>query len=141
MTFRFKRLAGALALAVCTTGLTAAVATPAFASAKVHGCPSGAVCVYPRNAGWNGGHPERGGVYFSYGAHNLHDQLGYHYVLNNQYIDNRSGWPMVSLMTGYNGSGKASDVLDPVDGIGLRKNGSWVNFNLTPINSLYLWDR
>jgi hypothetical protein len=57
------------------------VATPASAT-TVQGCPSGAVCIYPQNAGWNGGHPSL--IFFSYGYHNLTNQFGTHRFYNHQ---------------------------------------------------------
>ena len=46
------------------------------------GCPSGAVCIYPQDAGWNNGHPSDS--YYSYGPHNLVNQFGTHRIFNNQ---------------------------------------------------------
>ncbi len=57
--------------------------TPAQAAgATIHGCPSGAVCIYPQNAGWNNDKPSF--EFFSYGAHNLSNQVGRHYVLSTE---------------------------------------------------------
>lgn len=46
------------------------------------------------------GDPHPTNVYWSYGAHNLSNQHGDHYVFNNQY-----GGASMSLCTGYNGVG------------------------------------
>jgi hypothetical protein len=49
---------------------------------EYEGCPYGAVCIYPRDKGWNNGKPSN--VYWSYGVHKLYNQIGNHYVFNNQ---------------------------------------------------------
>lgn len=95
----------------------------ASAAGTYKGCPYGAVCIYPQNAGWNGGHPERGGVYFSYGAHNLSNQFGNHYVFNNQY-----GGASVTLNKGYNGRSPYFDI----------NQFTYCPCNLTPTNSITL---
>ena len=67
-------------LAASFIGTTAAQAKPA--GSTYEGCKYGYVCIYPENKGWNGGHPSN--TYYTYGAHNLSNQLGHHYVFNNQ---------------------------------------------------------
>lgn len=47
-----------------------------------NGCPSGAVCVYSED-GWYNADPEH--IYTAYGAHELHNEFGGHYVFNNQH--------------------------------------------------------
>jgi len=93
--------------AVAVAGsLMAVSAGPASASANAdyYGCPYGAVCIY------NGADPnsgiESGGVYWAYGPHNLSNQFGYHYVVNNQY-----GGAWVELCTGYNGTGRGESII------------------------------
>ena len=67
--------------AVTTVGATSAQAQPT--DGTYEGCPYGAVCIYPQNAGWNNGQPSD--FFYSYGAHNLSNQYGTHVVFNNQY--------------------------------------------------------
>ncbi|MFC8914963.1 hypothetical protein E2C00_17055 [Streptomyces sp. WAC05374] len=74
-------LSAATALVVFTT--PGAQAAPAASS---YGCPSGAFCIYPQNAGWNNGVPSN--VYWSRGVHPLYNQYGTHTVFNNQ----TDGW-------------------------------------------------
>jgi hypothetical protein len=69
------------------------------------------------------GDPHPTNVYWSYGAHNLSNQYGDHYVFNNQY-----GGASMSLCTGYNGVG--CHVALEVQEIG--------SFNLTHYNSVTL---
>ncbi|UIJ34318.1 hypothetical protein [Allobranchiibius sp. GilTou73] len=101
----------------------AVVAPAAHAGGTYEGCPYGAVCIYPQNAGWNGGHPEAGGVYWSYGAHNLSNQYGNHYVFNNQY-----GGARMAFNYGYNGTHRRSTM----------NAYTYVDLDLYPINSITL---
>lgn len=118
------------------------VATPAHASGTVHGCPSGAVCIYPQNAGWNGDRPSI--EFWSYGAHNLSSQVGHHYVVNNQ-ITTGTGPAYVDLMSGYDGHGSAITTVENYDwrsyldmpGYNHSQHG-WLDVDLTPINSVVL---
>lgn len=141
--FTTRRVISTLAgLAVAST-LGFAGSSPAQAAgATIHGCPSGAVCVYPQNAGWNGDKPSL--EFFSYGAHNLSNQVGHHYVLNNQYDwvpPGGQGWAaaMVSGATGYNGGGTWSWTFINYIHRGAGGDAAWGNPDLTPINSLDLW--
>jgi hypothetical protein len=84
------------------------------------GCPSGAVCVYP-NAGWNGDRPSL--VFWSYGAHNLSNQTGTKRILNNQ-VDGAGA----RTCTGFDGKGCQ----------GVLKPPTFIDVNLTPINSIVL---
>ncbi|MFI9029560.1 hypothetical protein [Streptomyces sp. NPDC053560] len=106
--------------ALATVGMSTANAAPAAGSLR--GCPSGAVCVYPQNAGWNNDRPSL--VFYSYGAHNLSNQVGQHYVLNNQ-----TGGATARTCTGYNGTGDCQGFIQP---------GYYVDKDLTPINSILL---
>ncbi|NBM18188.1 hypothetical protein [Streptomyces sp. GC420] len=117
-----KIMRGAAALA------TTAAAVLAFSSAaeakpaadEWYGCPYGAVCIYPQNQ-----NPpvSPSHTYWSYGAHNLSNQVGNHWVLNNQY-----GGASASLCTGYNGVGCNETI---PEGVGVYRD-------LTPINSITL---
>lgn len=130
-----KTTAGLLTAATIVAA-GALAAGPASASGAVHGCPYGAVCVYPQNAGWNGNSPSL--EYWSYGAHNLSNQVGNHVVLNNQYPTGGSGWTEAGLDTGYNGTGSETMVLAPYDKAP-GQGESWATVNLTPINSIVLF--
>ncbi|MEU3341313.1 hypothetical protein [Streptomyces sp. NPDC006668] len=115
---------GAAALAIATAAVAAIGTSSAQASDRtVYGCPGGAVCIYPRDADIHNSTPTN--IYYSYGAHNLSNQFGNHYVLNNQY---GSANATAQLCNGYNGA-------DCVITIGLNELGV---YNLTPINSVVL---
>lgn len=118
---RVFRAAAATVFAVgALTGISATSAQ-ASATAATEGCPYGAVCIYPQNAGWNGGHPSL--FFYSYGAHNLSNQLGTHRIYNNQ-----SGGATMRTCTGYNGTGCQ----------GYLPANNYLDKNLTPINSITL---
>lgn len=108
----------AAALAFAFGALTTVGATTA--QAQDTGCPEGAVCIY-EGASWNGGHPEH--VYWSYGAHNLDNEVGVHRILNNQ-----TGGATMRTCTGYNGTG-CQGYLHP---------NTYIDKDLTPINSITL---
>ncbi len=112
------------AAALVAAGGTSVLAAPtAQAGGTYEGCPYGAVCIYPALKGWNNGHPEAGGIFWSRGAHNLSHQYGVHRVFNNQY----NHW-YATLDKHYGGG-------DPV----FRINEYYVtDYNLTPINSITL---
>ena len=103
--------------------LTAGPASAATSSGSYDGCPYGAACIYKSSTPGSG--IESGGIYYSYGAHNLSGQYGYHYVVNNQY-----GGAWVALCKGYNGTGGWLDVIYRAPAGG--------NFYLTPVNSIEL---
>ncbi|KOU20564.1 hypothetical protein ADK52_25980 [Streptomyces sp. WM6372] len=116
-----KMIRGAAALA---TAAAAVVALSGSADAKPAddwaGCPYGSVCIYPQdqNPAVKPSH-----VFTSYGAHNLSNQYGRHWVLNNQY-----GGATASLCTGYDGKGCGSPIAQ----------GTGVYADLGPINSITL---
>jgi hypothetical protein len=128
-----RRMMKALAAATFATGAMAAltVAAPAAQAAGTtatkatggtyQGCPYGAVCIYPRDKGWNNGRPSN--IYWSYGVHKLSNQIGNHVVFNNQY-----GGAKAYLCKTYSGT-----------------NCVWYfpqytanNYGMTPINSIVL---
>ncbi|MEU2396130.1 hypothetical protein [Streptomyces sp. NPDC007369] len=84
------------------------------------GCPYGSVCIYPENQN-PAVKPTH--VFTRYGAHNLSNQFGNHWVLNNQY-----GGATARLCTGFNGVGCGAPIGE----------GRGVYANLTPINSITL---
>ncbi|MET9322814.1 hypothetical protein ABZX75_21845 [Streptomyces sp. NPDC003038] len=116
-----KMTRGAAALATAAAALIAlsgpAGAQPADAWA---GCPDGAVCIYPQNQ-----NPavKPSHIYYRYGAHNLVNQHGNHWVLNNQ-----TGGATANLCTGSNGAGCG----------GAIAAHTGVYADLTPINSIRL---
>ncbi|GGX20210.1 hypothetical protein [Streptomyces noursei] len=110
-------VAGTAAAAVLTIGTAGAAPASTWA-----GCPDGAVCVYPQGQD-PAATPSL--TFWSYGAHNLSGQVGYHWVLNNQY-----GGAHAQLCTGYNGTGDCYHDMAP-------QNGWWTD--LTPVNSIVLY--
>ncbi|MFB6888523.1 hypothetical protein ACFCX4_04305 [Kitasatospora sp. NPDC056327] len=116
---RIMHATAALALAaaaVTTVGSSGARA----ADGPWDGCPYGAVCIYPQDSDTDRPPTD---VLWSYGAHNLRNQNGWHWVLNNQ-----SGGAHAHLCTGYNGTGCGYDLPAQVA----------VYADLTPINSITL---
>ncbi|WP_327400056.1 hypothetical protein OG194_07465 [Streptomyces sp. NBC_01288] len=116
------------AAATFATAATALVAMSGAAQAKPadetpwDGCPSGAVCIYGEGVvPANNPHPTN--VYYSYGAHNLSNQFGQHWILNNQ-----TGGASASLCNGSNGTNCTTTIA--------QDNGLRVDF--TPINSITL---
>lgn len=91
-------------------------------AATYQGCPSGYACLYPQNAGWNGGHPEH--TYYRYRSYNLSNEYGTHRFFNNQ-----TGSARAYGCTGWNGTGTCPLEIAP-----------WVytDWNFTPINSIVL---
>ncbi|MFC3997543.1 hypothetical protein ACFOVU_16540 [Nocardiopsis sediminis] len=113
--------AAVLMFAVGAFTTIGAAGASAAQTADTRGCPSGAVCVYPQDAGWNNDRPEL--VLYTYGAHNLTNMVGQHYVFNNQ-----TGGATARTCTGYNGTG-CEGFLSP---------NSYIDKNMTPINSIVL---
>lgn len=109
-------LASALALPMALTATAADAAT-------VHGCPSGYVCIYPQNAGWNNDHPSN--TYYNYGCYKLYNQYGTHRVLNNQ-----TGYAPTDGYTSSNCSTGFSYYI--------ASGGAWADVDLTPVNSIDL---
>ncbi|MET9467117.1 hypothetical protein ABZY44_20400 [Streptomyces sp. NPDC006544] len=116
-----KMIRGAAAFATATAAVVAlsgaAGAQPANPWA---GCPDGAVCIYPQNQ-----NPavKPSHVFYSYGAHNLSNQYGNHWVLNNQ-----TGGAGARLCTGSNGVNCGNSIAQ----------GTGVYADLGPINSITL---
>ncbi|MER7754483.1 hypothetical protein [Kitasatospora sp. NPDC097643] len=116
---RITHVAAALALAAAAlTTLTAGSAGAADGSWA--NCPYGAVCVYPQN---QDPAASPSAVYWSYGAHNLSNQYGNHWVLNNQ-----SGGAHAHLCRGSGGADCVYDIA--------AQHGVW--YDLGPINSITL---
>lgn len=119
-----RMIAKAVTAAAFAAGVmvTAGLTTSAQAAGGTYeGCPYTAVCIYPQNAGWNGGHPSL--FYYSFGAHNLSNQFGNHVIFNNQ-----SGGATMRTCTGSNGTGCQ----------GYLGAYQYMTKNLTPINSITL---
>jgi hypothetical protein len=111
----------ALASTIGSVVVLGTAAAPAEAAATYQGCPAGYVCLYPQNAGWNGGHPSF--KWFRYGSYNLVNQFGTHRFLNNQ-----TGGAVAQNCKGYNGT----------NCLGVQPAGSWWDWDYTPINSVRL---
>lgn len=88
-----------------------------------HGCPAGYFCIYPGES-WNNDTPSH--RYVKYGCYNLSNQIGNHYIANNQ-----TGGAHVDFFTGYNCTGTE----DHDDVPALWWSAPW---NLTPVNSIRL---
>ncbi len=116
---KLRRSAIVAAALIALLSLTQAP-TPAYA-AEYQGCPDGWVCLYPQNAGWNGGHPSH--KWFRYGSYDLSNQLGIHRFLNNQ-TGGAKAW------TCRNYGGTNCPTYQPA--------GTWWDYDFTPINSVKL---
>ncbi|MFJ3220467.1 hypothetical protein ACIPLC_31660 [Kitasatospora sp. NPDC086801] len=110
----------ALATAALTALTTLGAGSAGAADGSWAGCPYGAVCVYPQNQDPASAPSE---VYWSYGAHNLSNQYGNHWVLNNQ-----SGGAHAHLCQGSGGGSCVYDIP--------AQKGVW--YDLGPINSITL---
>jgi hypothetical protein len=110
-----------IAVSVATAALMAVGATSAQAVETWEGCPAGAVCIYPEGAGFNNGRPSH--AFFSYGAHDLENQFGTHYIINNQ-VDGAKA----RTCTGFDGAGCE----------GFMNPQTVLIKDLTPINSIVL---
>jgi hypothetical protein len=119
-----RKLATLVGLAA-TVGAVQTATVASAQAATVHGCPSGAFCIYP-GADWNQDRPEY--VFFSYGAHNIYNEYGWHNTYNNQYEDPPGTYPpSVAYCYGPNGTGGAQFANNY-----LGEGG----FDATPINSI-----
>jgi hypothetical protein len=119
-----KIVRAAVAIAAGAVTFSGVAAPPAQAEATVQGCAAGYVCIYPQNAGWNGGRPSL--RFYQYGTYNLSGQFGIHRYFNNQvgtWAETAAYW-----CTGYNGGGTCGRV----------EKGQWEDLNLTPVNSVIL---
>jgi hypothetical protein len=116
------RSAAALVLAASAAMTVGATDARAAATGPTAGCPDGAVCIYPRDAAFNGNRPSH--ALFSFGAHNLSNQFGNHIVFNNQVEGARA-----RACTGRDGTGDCQK---------LPNAERPVIVDLTPINSIVL---
>ncbi|MGW6723983.1 hypothetical protein [Streptomyces sp. NPDC054995] len=105
--------------AVLTLGGTA-TANVAQAAGTIHGCPSGAVCLYP-GAGWNGDKPSH--AFYAYGTHKIYDQYG-----TKRWFNNQTGGAKAYRCKGSNGT----------DCGGNQVAGTYYDYDFTPINSVKL---
>lgn len=96
-----------------------------------HGCPYGAVCIYPANTGWNGDRPKY--AFYSYAGHNISNEYGTHRVADNQY-----GAHSVGECAGYNGTGGLANVYGVIADGAPRYAPVYWDGNLTPVNSFDL---
>lgn len=128
---RIRALAVAGAVAAGAASVTTSVAQAHRISGTAgHKCPYGAFCIYPKRWTWKTG-PEKHGVFYRYGAHNLHGQYGWHLIYNNQYRDGgfNAG---ANLCLGYNGRG--GEDMGPLT----RERWAAMAY-LTPVNSVTLF--
>ncbi|GAB1689089.1 hypothetical protein [Krasilnikovia sp. M28-CT-15] len=116
-----KRIATAIVGSAASAALLLGTTATAAQAATYQGCPDGYVCLYPENAGWNGGHPSY--KWYYYGSYNLSNQYGIHRIYNNQ-----TGGAKAWLCNGWNGTN--CPVYQPA--------GSYSDTNFTPINSVKL---
>jgi hypothetical protein len=80
-------------------------------------------------------------------VHNLSNQIGRHYVLNNQYDTDSAGYWLAVFCYGYAGPNPqcSGTVLPPYihqpwQWTSEYSGGSWGNFDLTPINSISIYE-
>lgn len=120
-----KKLSGALVSAALTAtalcGLSGAAQATSTPAASSHGCPSGAVCIYPDDS-WSG---DPTYVFWSYDTHRIYNQYGDHRIFNNQ-----TGNAWASLSRSSNGDAPISYIAP----------GNYTDENLTPINAVNLFD-
>lgn len=120
-------LAGVLAVSTVGALTSAANADPVAGSdadaAASHGCASGYFCIYATDATWNSGHPEY--AFYYYGAHNIYNQYGDHWVYNHQ-----TGGAQVIFCAKADGDGAAET--------GIDTPGYSHLWDLTPVNSIVL---
>ncbi|MEU0677040.1 hypothetical protein ABZ330_29900 [Streptomyces sp. NPDC006172] len=121
MRTKLRALLGASAATATVVGTMLAGAGTAHA-ATLYGCPSGAVCVYAQDQPASSSTLTH--AYYSYGAHNLSNQEGWHWVINNQ-----TGGASTTMCYGYNGGNCTGTTIAA---------GSWSAENLSPINSIRL---
>ncbi|MFJ8351737.1 hypothetical protein ACIQ9J_36430 [Streptomyces sp. NPDC094153] len=103
--------------AVLAFGGTANAAT---AAATIHGCPSGAVCLYP-GPSWSNDNPTY--IFYSYGAHKIYNQFGMKRFYNNQ-----TGGAIARNC--YDADGKNCG--------GIQRAGTYYDYDYTPYNSILL---
>ncbi|MFF4079197.1 hypothetical protein ACIO87_23450 [Streptomyces sp. NPDC087218] len=104
---------------VLTLGGSAAAAE-AGAAATIHGCPSGAVCLYP-NGSWANDKPTY--IFYSYGAHKIYNQYGIKRIYNHQ-----------------TGGATARNCYDAAGNNcgGYQKADTYADYDYTPYNSIRL---
>ncbi|MFF9592967.1 hypothetical protein ACF1FX_27805 [Streptomyces sp. NPDC014646] len=111
------------AAAVLATGSVLSLgggATAAEAAGTIHGCPSGAVCLYP-NGSWANDKPTY--KFYSYAVHKIYNQIGTKRIFNNQ-----------------TGGATARNCYD-VNGTncgGHQRAGTYADYDYTPYNSVRL---
>lgn len=118
---RLLRAVIAGVVAMCALGAVSSAADAATTAS--HGCGSGYFCIYASDATWNAGQPSY--AFYHYGAHNIYNQYGGHWVYNHQ-----TGGAWVIFCAGANGTGSAIDGIE-------TPNYSHL-WDLTPVNSVVL---
>ncbi|MEU6925948.1 hypothetical protein [Streptomyces sp. NPDC046631] len=95
-------------------------AAAAGAAATIHGCPSGAVCLYPNGSRAN---DKPTYIFYSYGAHKIYNQLGTKRIYNHQ--------------TGGATARNCYDAAGTNCG-GYQQVNTYADYNYTPYNSIRL---
>ncbi|HEU5427003.1 MAG TPA: hypothetical protein VFU74_09020 [Actinocrinis sp.] len=138
------RIRAALASAAVVAAVGAATftgGTAAHAAAIAdnwYGCDPGWVCIYAQGVAWEDlSASNLNEAYYSYGAHNLHNEYGGHWVINNQ-TDTDTGWAEAKLCTGYGGGGACGVDTGQLEAILSAGTGRFVS-NMSPLNSIVLY--
>lgn len=120
----FSKTVATLAGVAAVTGVwTGAASASVPAQPPLYGCDPGYVCIYRQDVSpWDDPHPTH--RFYTYGAHNLSNQYGFHSIINNQ-TDGAS----FTLCTGYNGRGCTDGPYHAIN---------YQHVDLTPINSVWL---
>lgn len=122
MIRKLLRAAAVAVVAACTLALSGPV-DAAEASTTVHGCSAGYFCIYASTATYNAGQPSY--TFYTYGAHNIYNQYGVHWVFNHQ-----TGGAQSVLCEGWNGNAPADFAIS-------NPNYAY-QYDLSPINSIVL---
>jgi hypothetical protein len=125
----FEKIARGAAALVLTTGAVAAGAATAQAGEQgaqqrdYAGCKVGYACMYQSQADWEAGKPSH--RWYTYGAHNLSNQVGTKIVFNNQHSGAK-----IRMCFGYNGADCTGDIVH---------SWSYKAIDITPVNSVRLF--
>ncbi|MFF2011882.1 hypothetical protein ACFVWY_22755 [Streptomyces sp. NPDC058195] len=121
MRSAFARTVAAAAVVAAGASLSlGGSATAAGAAATIHGCPSGAVCLYP-NGSWANDKPTY--IFYSYGVHKIYNQVGTKRIYNHQ-----------------TGGATARNCYDAAGNNcgGYQKADTYADYDYTPYNSIRL---
>ncbi|MDK0521139.1 hypothetical protein [Streptomyces sp. ML-6] len=115
-----RTVAAAAVLAAGSVLTLGGSAAAAGAAATIHGCPSGAVCLYP-NGSWANDKPTY--IFYSYGVHKIYNQYGVKRIYNHQ-----------------TGGATARNCYDAAGNNcgGHQKANTYADYDYTPYNSIRL---